>query len=153
MQQRSVQKQPGAQRPAANSPRRARNENELVRAAQQGCTDSFAELVRQNSPRLLRFLYRRTGCMADAEDLTQEAFIRAYRNLGRYEKAAAQYKRYDYLVDEGLIPVDSVSFVPILNREYNNLLFLHAPALVSVENRASLYVEEEDFKVTRVVFE
>ena len=77
----------------------------------------------------------------------------SYRNLGRYEKAAAQYKRYDYLVEEGLIPVDSASFVPILNREYNNLLFLHAPALVSVANRSSLFVEEEDFQGTRLVFE
>ena len=77
----------------------------------------------------------------------------SYRSLGRYEKAAAQYKRYDYLVEEGLIPVDSVSFVPILNREYNNLLFLHAPALVSVANRESLFVEEEDFQGTRLVFE
>lgn len=77
----------------------------------------------------------------------------SYRDLGRYEKAAAQYKRYDYLVGEGLIPVDSASFVPILNREYNNLLFLHAPALVSVANRQSLFVEEEDFQGTRLVFE
>ena len=77
----------------------------------------------------------------------------SYRDLDQYEKAAAQYKRYDYLVEEGLIPVDSASFVPILNREYNNLLFLHASALVSVSNRESLFVEEEDFQGTRLVFE
>ncbi|MEJ2584982.1 MAG: carboxypeptidase-like regulatory domain-containing protein [Robiginitalea sp.] len=77
----------------------------------------------------------------------------SYRQLGQYEKAAAQYKRYDYLVEEGMIPVDSASFVPILNREYNNLLYLHAPALVSVANRQSLFVEEEDFQGTRLVFE
>ena len=77
----------------------------------------------------------------------------SYRDLGAYDKAAAQYKRYDYLVAENMIPADSTDFLPILNREYNNLLFLHAPALVSVENRASLYVEEEDFQGTRLVFE
>jgi tetratricopeptide (TPR) repeat protein len=77
----------------------------------------------------------------------------SYRDLGIYEKAASQYKRYDYLVEEGLIPMDSTAFLPILNREYNNLLFLHAPALVSVANRQSLFVEEEDFQGTRLVFE
>lgn len=77
----------------------------------------------------------------------------SYRNLGQYEKAAAQYKRYDYLVEEGMIPVDSTFFVPILNREYNNLLSLHTPALVSVANRPSLFVEAEDFQGTRLVFE
>jgi tetratricopeptide (TPR) repeat protein len=77
----------------------------------------------------------------------------SYRSLGEYDKAAAQYKRYDYLVAEGMVPADSSAFVPILNREYNNLLFLHRAALVSAEKRPSLYVEEEDFQGTRVVFE
>lgn len=77
----------------------------------------------------------------------------SYRNLGRYDKAAAQYKRYDYLVSENLIPVDSTDFVPILNREYNNLLFLHQAGIVSAEKRESLFVEEETFQGTRLVFE
>lgn len=77
----------------------------------------------------------------------------SYRDIGRYDNAAAQYKRFDYLADQGLIPVDSTTFVPILNREYNNLLFLHKAALVSAENRPSLFVEEEDFQGTRLVFE
>lgn len=77
----------------------------------------------------------------------------SYRNLGRYDKAAAQYKRYDYLVAENMIPVDSTDFVPILNREYNNLLFLHQAGIVSAANRESLFVEEESFQGTRIVFE
>lgn len=77
----------------------------------------------------------------------------SYRDLGRYDNAAAQYKRYDYLVDENLIPVDTTDFVPILNREYNNLLFLHQAGIVSASNRESLFVEEETFQGTRLVFE
>jgi hypothetical protein len=77
----------------------------------------------------------------------------SYRDLGRYDNAAAQYKRYDYLVEENLIPVDTTDFVPILNREYNNLLFLHQAGIVSPSNRESLYVEEETFQGTRLVFE
>jgi tetratricopeptide (TPR) repeat protein len=77
----------------------------------------------------------------------------SYRDLGRYDNAAAQYKRYDYLVDEGLIPADSTDFVPLLNREYNNLLFLHQAGIVSAANRESLFVEEESFQGTRMVFE
>lgn len=77
----------------------------------------------------------------------------SYRNLERYDKAAAQYKRYDYLVEENMIPVDSTDFVPILNRDYNNLLFLHQAGIVSAAQRESLYVEEETFQGTRLVFE
>ena len=40
-----------------------------------------------------------------------------------------------------------------MNREYNNLLFLHQAGIVSASNRESLYVEEETFEGTRLVFE
>ena len=77
----------------------------------------------------------------------------SYRDMEQYDKSASLYKRYDYLVEEGLIPVDSTYFLPILNREYNNLLYRHQAGIVSAEKRASLYVEEEDFQGTRLVFE
>ncbi len=77
----------------------------------------------------------------------------SYRDMERYDNAAAQYKRYDYLVSEGLIPVDSTDFTPLLNREYNNLLFLHQAGIVSSAQRESLFVEEESFQGTRLVFE
>jgi len=67
---------------------RTLTETELVGAAQSGCTDSFAELVRRNSERLLRFLARRTGDTRDTEDLVQETFVRAYQNLGSYRNVS-----------------------------------------------------------------
>jgi RNA polymerase sigma-70 factor (ECF subfamily) len=57
------------------------NRRELVIAAKAGCKDSFAELVRLHTDGLLRFLYTRLRNMADAEDLTQEAFLLAWRNI------------------------------------------------------------------------
>jgi len=59
--------------------------NDLIRAAQTGCTDSFAQLVQVYSPRLFRFLYQRTGCRQDAEDLLQETFLRVYRHLAEFD--------------------------------------------------------------------
>ncbi|MBN1817785.1 MAG: RNA polymerase sigma factor [Sedimentisphaerales bacterium] len=66
-----------------------RSEADLVRAAQQGCSASFSELVERYGPRLLRFLRQRTGHLGDAEDLTQETFVRAYRNLQEYRNLAS----------------------------------------------------------------
>lgn len=54
---------------------------ELVVAARAGCKDSFAELVHLHTDSLLRFFYTRLRNMADAEDLTQEAFLLAWRNI------------------------------------------------------------------------
>ena len=46
---------------------------------------SFEALVREHQDRLYSIALRYVGSAADAEDLTQDAFVRAYRALQRYE--------------------------------------------------------------------
>lgn len=58
---------------------------ELARRSQQGCRESFAELVERYGIRLFKFLRYKTNNLQDAEDLVQEAFVRAYRNIHRYK--------------------------------------------------------------------
>ena len=72
-------------------------EEQLVRAAQQGCTDSFRCLVERFGGQLVRFLHRRTGCAQDAEDLAQETFIRVYRKLGSY-RHIGQFSTWIYTI-------------------------------------------------------
>ncbi|MGW8530845.1 MULTISPECIES: RNA polymerase sigma factor SigE [Nocardiopsidaceae] len=45
---------------------------------------SWDEVVRTHSPRVYRLAYRLTGNKHDAEDLTQEVFIRVFRSLANY---------------------------------------------------------------------
>jgi RNA polymerase sigma factor (sigma-70 family) len=45
---------------------------------------SWDDLVRQHSARVYRLAYRLTGNMHDAEDLTQEVFVRVFRSLPGY---------------------------------------------------------------------
>jgi RNA polymerase sigma-70 factor (ECF subfamily) len=61
------------------------SDEELACRAQQGCTASFEQLLRRFQTPVLHFL-RHRGLAADAEDLTQETFLRAYRNLHRYRR-------------------------------------------------------------------
>jgi RNA polymerase sigma factor (sigma-70 family) len=46
---------------------------------------SWEEVVRDHSARVYRLAYRLTGNKADAEDLTQETFIRVFRSLHSYQ--------------------------------------------------------------------
>ena len=59
----------------------------LAQQAQAGCVTSFEQLVVRHTPRLMRFLLRRTGHRHDAEDLVQETWARAYRFLQHYRPA------------------------------------------------------------------
>lgn len=46
---------------------------------------TWSELVAEHGDRVYRLAYRLCGNAHDAEDLTQEAFIRVFRNLDRYK--------------------------------------------------------------------
>lgn len=46
---------------------------------------SFAHLVEEHQAKLFNFIYRYTRNREDAEDLTQDTFVKAFRNLHRYD--------------------------------------------------------------------
>lgn len=56
----------------------------LVRQVLDGDTEAFAELVRRYQDRVFNFSLRFTGNASDAEEIVQEAFLKAYRNLSRF---------------------------------------------------------------------
>lgn len=60
-------------------------ETQLVRAAQAGSAEAFADLVRSYRSRLLRFLLTRCASYADAEDALQDTLINAYRYIRSYD--------------------------------------------------------------------
>ena len=71
-----------AERP---KPRLEASPEELAVRAQRGSMPAFTELVDRFEARLFNFLLRRVPCAADAEDLTQEAFLRAWQRIGTYK--------------------------------------------------------------------
>ena len=62
---------------------------ELVRRTLAGEATAYTTLVDRHSRACLRFATRLLGNREDAEDATQEAFLRAYRALGTYEERTA----------------------------------------------------------------
>jgi RNA polymerase sigma-70 factor, ECF subfamily len=61
----------------------------LVQAAQDGDLDAFELLVRRHQASVYRVAVRMLGSRADAEDATQETFVRAWRSLGRFRRESA----------------------------------------------------------------
>ena len=60
-------------------------EQELLTAAQAGGEDAFRRLVEQHQGELHAHCYRMLGSVHDAEDALQEALLRAWRALPRFE--------------------------------------------------------------------
>jgi RNA polymerase sigma-70 factor (ECF subfamily) len=57
----------------------------LALEAQGGSVQAFEQLVARFEAPLYRFLWMRTHDAGAAEDLTQDAFLRAWQNLARYD--------------------------------------------------------------------
>ncbi len=56
----------------------------LAARAQAGCRESFGLLVERHQKGLYNFLLQRVRSADEAEDLTQESFVRAWRRLATY---------------------------------------------------------------------
>ena len=60
-------------------------DRELVEAARGGSTEAFGKLVRRHQKRVFRLAVHLLRNAAEAEDVTQEAFVRAYGALDRFD--------------------------------------------------------------------
>lgn len=59
-------------------------DHHLVKNSAAGDAYAFRQLVEKHKSFVFRTAYRVTGTIADAEDVTQETFVRLWRNLERY---------------------------------------------------------------------
>jgi len=71
------------------------DELKLVQAAKGGDVSSFEELVRRYDRNVFRIAQHITQNREDAEDVVQDAFLKAYTNLAQFQ---GQSKFYTWLV-------------------------------------------------------
>jgi RNA polymerase sigma-70 factor (ECF subfamily) len=59
-----------------------------VALARDGDSEAFRSLVERHGRAVFRLAHRMTGNAQDAEDVVQETFLKAYKQLGRFESRA-----------------------------------------------------------------
>jgi RNA polymerase sigma-70 factor (ECF subfamily) len=67
------------------------NDADLIRAAQRGDHAAFEELVRSYDQAVLRLALHLTRSESDAQDIYQDAFLKAYRNIGNFRFECSFY--------------------------------------------------------------
>jgi RNA polymerase sigma-70 factor, ECF subfamily len=70
---------------------------ELVLQSQKGSPAAFESLIRNHQRMIHSLTFRMTGSLADAEDLAQETFIRAYAQIGSF-RGTAKFSTWLYRI-------------------------------------------------------
>lgn len=77
--------------------------NGLVRRCISGEAAAWEEIVRLYSRRIYNICYRFAGSQTDAEDLTQDIFIRIYRTLSSFDSAKASFNTWITTVTRNML--------------------------------------------------
>ena len=92
---RRVEQESGTQDPTVRGALAAQgnriDDTTLIREAQQGNRAAFEVLVRHYDQSVLRLALHLTGSESDAQDVYQEAFLKAYKNLGSFRFECSFY--------------------------------------------------------------
>ncbi len=72
-------------------------DQDLVTRSQTGDPAAFEALVRTHQRMIHSLTFRMTGSLADAEDLAQEAFLRAYAQIGTF-RGSAKFSTWLYRI-------------------------------------------------------
>ena len=75
----------------------------LVKEAIGGDADAFGRLYDMYVDRVYRHVYYRVGSTQDAEDLTQQVFLRAWQAIGRYKKTSSPFLAWLMRISHNLV--------------------------------------------------
>jgi RNA polymerase sigma-70 factor (ECF subfamily) len=71
---------------------------EIIDKAKKGDKEAFSFLYTAYFTPLYKYIYFRVGSRADAEDLTQDVFVKAYSSFGRYSYSGTSPLAYFYTI-------------------------------------------------------
>jgi len=107
-----------------------------VEGAKKEHRNEFDQLVRRHQKHAYNVAYRMTGNHADAEDLTQEAFVRAFRFFGAY--------RRDWPFDNWLYKIMSNLFIDHIRKNSKNRIQSLDQPIETGSKSDELYLEIAD---------
>ena len=76
---------------------------ELILRARSGDKDAFGTIYETHLTPLYRYTLSRVGVREEAEDVVQEAFLRAYEALPRFEATRANFLPYLFTIARNLL--------------------------------------------------
>ena len=79
------------------------DEQDLVHRAQNGDKEAFTELYEAYFSKLYRYVVVRIGNRAEAEDMTQQVFVKAYKSISSYRWRGVPFSAWLFRIAHNLV--------------------------------------------------
>jgi RNA polymerase sigma-70 factor (ECF subfamily) len=84
-------------------PDSSHHESVLVKRAMAGAADAFGELYKLYLDAIYRYVYYRTKDAHDAEDLTEQVFLKAWEALPKYKRRGNPFTSWLYRIAHNVV--------------------------------------------------
>jgi RNA polymerase sigma-70 factor (ECF subfamily) len=81
----------------------SRQERALIRSSIEGDSDAFESLYLHYMERIYRYIFFRVGDEAQAEDMTEEVFVRVWEALPKYKLGESRFTSWLYTIAHNLV--------------------------------------------------
>jgi len=78
-------------------------ESELVQRAIHGDTAAFGELYQMHLTRIYRYIFYKVGDATEAEDLTEQTFLKAWEAMGRFREQGVPFAAWLYRLAHNVV--------------------------------------------------
>jgi RNA polymerase sigma-70 factor (ECF subfamily) len=78
-------------------------DHELIKKAQKGDIKAYGDLYESHAPVVFRYLFAHLGNRMDAEDLTGEVFLKAWRSLPRYIERGVPFMAFLFRIARNVL--------------------------------------------------
>ena len=79
------------------------NDHELIKKAQRGDVNAFGDLYESHAPAIFRYLFSHLDNQMDAEDLTGEVFLKAWRSLPKYTERGVPFLAFLFKIARNIL--------------------------------------------------
>jgi len=145
-----------------NVARDAPTEEELVVRAKGGDRAAFADLYEMHLDRVFRYFFYRTGHRQDAENLTEQVFLKAWQAIPTYNHRGAPFSAWIFRIAHNLlidhrrrqretVPLDEELEIEDAGSEPGELASRRAEARELAQALARLSPQEQSVVVLRFV--
>jgi RNA polymerase sigma-70 factor (ECF subfamily) len=137
------------------------NEAELVERASQHDQAAFADLYNTYVEKIYKYVYYKVGNTADAEDLCEQVFLKAWEAIGRFKWCGYPFSSWLYKLAHNLVvdhyrtkrdpmPLNDLLYTPLEPADPENAL--HATVEAEEMSQALAQLTEEQRHVINLKF-